>query len=235
MPNRTEVSGSERPGRASRPRDAATLILWRREGEELSVLMGQRNRAHKFMPDTYVFPGGGVDRSDGYAPARTELAPRVTGYLQKGASAHRARALAMAAVRETFEETGLVLGAPTTERHRRVPASWQPFFDTGFSPTLDRLDYLWRAITPPLRTRRFDARFFIAPADALAGEIRGSGELLFLDWIPVSRALGLNLPNITKVVLENLGDQLADAKAFQARTKTKIFHTVRGKRVEEYE
>ncbi|MEM7253201.1 MAG: NUDIX hydrolase [Pseudomonadota bacterium] len=235
MPSSSASKPANAPGRASRPRDAATLVLYRRIDGELTVLMGQRSASMDFMPDAYVFPGGAVDRADGYAPSANELNPRVAGYLEKAASAHRARALGLAAIRETFEETGLVLGERWSARPTRVPPSWRAFCDTGYLPALAQLDYLYRAITPPLRTKRFNARFLIADGEQLAGDIQGSGELLFVDWIPIARALSLNLPNITKVVLENVESELSDPDAFRARTETRLFHTVRGKRVEEYE
>ena len=118
---------NEKPSRAVRPRDAATLVLFRREAGRPKVLMGQRHRGHKFMPDAYVFPGGRVDRSDGYVPFARPLRPEVERKLSLTASPHRARALALAAVRETFEETGLILGEPGGGPVRRSPKGWQAY------------------------------------------------------------------------------------------------------------
>ena len=102
------------------PRDAATLVLLRQVRGKTCVLMGLRHGKHKFMPDQWVFPGGRVDRADGYAHAATEMRPHVAKHLSTSASPHRARALAMTAVRETFEETGLILGKRVTEMPKKA-------------------------------------------------------------------------------------------------------------------
>src|SRR5580698_8185450 len=92
------------PGaRHVRPRDAATLILVRRDASRPQLLMGRRHGGHNFMPDKWVFPGGRVDRGDFHAPHATDHRPEVLAKLEKAANPSRCRALAMAAVRETFE------------------------------------------------------------------------------------------------------------------------------------
>src|SRR5271154_3830318 len=98
--------------KAVRPRHAATLIVVRRDGPAPRVLMGRRHGGHDFMPDKWVFPGGRVDRSDFHAPYATDLRPEVAAKLHLTAAPRRARALALAAVRETFEEAGLLLAKP---------------------------------------------------------------------------------------------------------------------------
>ena len=97
-------------GPVLRPKDAATLIIVRRDAEKPRVLMGLRGSGHDFMPDKWVFPGGRIDRSDFRAPTANELRPDVAARLAEGAIPRRARALALSAIRETFEETGLALG-----------------------------------------------------------------------------------------------------------------------------
>src|SRR5271163_1355674 len=87
-----------RTGRAVRPRDAATLIVLRRDGPKPRVLMGRRHSTHAFMPDKWVFPGGRIDPSDFRAPFATDLRPAVAARLAKTAPPSRARALALAAV-----------------------------------------------------------------------------------------------------------------------------------------
>lgn len=192
------------PKPAVRPRDASTLILYRPRGKQIEVLMGERNGRHSFMPNRYVFPGGGVEPEDWRvrhsAPLRDDVAER----LAKICSPSRARALAAAAVRETFEETGLILGEPDPTPGRPVPANWREFFATGFAPKLDVLDYVVRAVTPPFRPKRFNARFFIADAAHAHGNITGSGELLDLRWVSIEDALTLELPRITAIVLEQI-------------------------------
>src|SRR5438105_2198542 len=104
---------SERP---VKPRDAATLIIINRAETEPRVLMGRRHGGHNFMPGKWVFPGGRIDRCDFQAPYASDLRPEVAARLQKTAPPARARALAMAAVRETFEEVGLLLARPAPVR-----------------------------------------------------------------------------------------------------------------------
>lgn len=184
-----------------RPKDAATLVLVRRDGAEGALeprlLMGRRHADHAFMPAKWVFPGGRVDRVDFRARTASELRPEVATQLERGASSSRARALAVAAVRETYEEAGLVLGCCE---------------GASLRPDLAALDYLARAITPPGRVRRFDARFFTADAAALASPDRapGSGELEEIAWFTPAEARGLDLPSITRFVVDELAARLDD-------------------------
>ncbi len=142
------------------------------------------------MPDVYVFPGGRVDSNDATRPAASELRPDVAARLARTTSnPARARALAVAAVRETFEETGLVLG------HRDA---------SGVRPALAELDFVARAITPTLNPIRYHARFFLADAEGLAGDLRSNGELLDLGWVPIPKALELNIIDVTEFVLQEV-------------------------------
>src|SRR5205807_6364422 len=98
-----------------RPKDAATLILVDRDGRMPKVLLGKRHTRHKFMPGKFVFPGGRVDPADRHMPVARSLDPGAQANLMKRVahpSPAGARALALAAIRETFEETGLVVGVP---------------------------------------------------------------------------------------------------------------------------
>ncbi|KAA2214434.1 NUDIX hydrolase [Teichococcus oryzae] len=172
------------------PRHAASLILWRQSrsgGTE--VLMGLRAAGHRFMPSRLVFPGGRVDFTDRVAPAATELRPETRAALMRRAPPSLARALAIAAARELEEETGLRLGGP--------------------APHLDRLDYLCRAVTPPRRPIRFNARFLLAPAEVAVGTLAGSGELEDLAWREVAATRALPLAPITAKVLGELEEWLA--------------------------
>ena len=174
--------------------------------------MGRRPRRQVFMPDHYVFPGGGVEPCDRWVRPATELRATVTARLARSATAARARSLAAAAVRETFEETGLALGLPAPASAAARPLrsvrplrpEWRAFHATGLAPALDRLDYIYRAVTPPGLPRRFNARFFMAHADDAAGSLDGNGELLDLGWVPLAEACTLPLPYITAVVLEEV-------------------------------
>lgn len=173
-----------------KPRDAATLILVR-GGRE--VMMGQRARGHVFMPDKWVFPGGRVDPGDAKLRAVTELTPETEALLRMGGVVRRPpRAFALAAVRETMEEAGLKVGG-----------------DAG--PELDKLLFVARAITPPYRPRRFDARFFLADAEAVLADdkpVMGE-ELLHVRWFSLDEAEALDLPSITRFVLKEVRARLA--------------------------
>ncbi len=191
-----------------RPKDAATLVLYRMTGQRIEILMGERHAKHRFMPNRYVFPGGRVDPTDARVRAATELAQPVRTKLEQAAAPARARALGLAAIRETFEETGLALGAPDPKPGQAVPAAWREFFASGMAPALDRLGYVARAVTPPYRPMRFNARFFVADASHAEGTIKGSGELLDLRWFPIAKARTLPLPRITAVMLGHVEDLL---------------------------
>ncbi|HEY2661415.1 MAG TPA: NUDIX hydrolase [Caulobacteraceae bacterium] len=194
-----------------RPRDAATLIIVRRDGAKPRVLMGRRHGGHDFMPDKWVFPGGRIDRSDFLAPSGAELRPEVAARLEKTAPPRRARALALTAVRETFEEAGLLLAQPAPPRPCAGP--WREFLEIGAAADLSALDFIARAITPPYRPKRFDARFFMADAERLLSLDRrpDCGELDEIAWVDLEEATALDLPNITRFVLQELALRLEDA------------------------
>jgi 8-oxo-dGTP pyrophosphatase MutT (NUDIX family) len=196
-----------------RPRDAATLILVDRSAGQPKILFGKRRPDMKFMPGKYVFPGGRVDRADRNTKSADELSIRESAKLlvdmKGGTSPSRARALALAAVRETYEEAGLIIGSPHGGGVAPADASWRRFFEQGFMPSLSPLTFFARAITPPGRPRRFDTRFFCADASAIA--FRGpplEDELSDLVWMGIEEARSLDLPPITRVILEDLGDRM---------------------------
>ena len=140
------IAGSEyrTGGRAVRPRDAATLIIVRSDGDQPRILMGQRAAGHTFMPNKFVFPGGKVDAGDHRLQPPFDLHPAVMARLARGCSETRARALAMAAIRETFEETGLVLGEPDTPTLRTRSPHWRDFLQYDVNPRLDSLHLVAR-------------------------------------------------------------------------------------------
>lgn len=206
----SDTNSTNKP-KALRPRDAATLILVRRDGSQPRVLMGKRHEAHKFMPGKYVFPGGRVDAADCRVKPVRPLEDAVSGKLinrMRGKpSLARAQGLAMAAVRETFEEVGYVVGAPVAATQTRSPA-WQQFHQTGYGADLSRLRLLARAITPPGRPRRFDTRFFVADAGVIANPdapvTPETDELLTPHWVTIEDARKLDLPWITGQILKRL-------------------------------
>jgi 8-oxo-dGTP pyrophosphatase MutT (NUDIX family) len=200
--------------RALRPRDAATLILVERARGKTRVLMGKRHAGHKFMPGMFVFPGGAVEPADRKMNVAGPLDEVVQAKLlaqTRRSSPEFARGLALAAIRETFEETGLALGVTDRGAPPAPPeGAWTRFAATGVFPTLEGLDFLARAITPPGRVRRFDARFFVADANLIAhrgeGVVHSEAELVELTWIEVEKALELDIPRITRTVLGDLAE-----------------------------
>jgi 8-oxo-dGTP pyrophosphatase MutT (NUDIX family) len=194
-------------------RNAASVILVRRDREAARVLMGQRGRGAAFMPSKFVFPGGAVDRDDHDIPAATPLPGPTARRLRLRADPELAGPLAMAAIRELWEETGLALSHASGERPDNLTPDWQSFFDAGHHPAADGLEFIFRAITPPGRPRRFDARFFLADAARITGSLddfsRASGELTYLRWLTLTEARKLDLPFITEVVLAEVEARLA--------------------------
>ena len=199
-------------GRAVKPKDAATLIIVRRDYDHPKILLGKRAATHKFMPNKFVFPGGKVDTGDSRILPPKDLHPSVLIRLMKGCSESRARSLALAAIRETFEETGLVLGEPNSATVKTRSPQWVAFLQHGINPRLDTLNVIARAITPPYRNRRFDTRFFMVEADLIQGDVHaapvGSGELLELHWVSLKEAKQLELPIITRMILKEVEQRL---------------------------
>jgi len=180
------------PARIVRPRHAASLVLLRQARGGPQVLMGRRPVKSRFAPDVFVFPGGKVDAADFDQPVASPLADDC---MRRTAAPPRlAAALASAALRETAEETGLVLPA-----------------DHG------ALTAIARAITPTNSPVRFHARFFLADAEVAEGEPRETEELTDLRYRPLDEALRLPLYDITEAVLrarlENAGPFLMTYRA----------------------
>ncbi len=196
--------------RPVKPRDAATLIIINRTGPQPQVLMGRRHGGHNFMPGKWVFPGGRIDRSDFTAPFATDLRPEVAARLCKTTTPARARALALAAVRETFEEVGLLLAERAPSRPGTGP--WREFLAHGALPDLAALSFVARAVTPAVSPKRFDARFFMAEADRLISLERQAdcGELDEIAWVELEEALRLDLPSVTRFVLREIPLRLED-------------------------
>lgn len=199
-----------------RPRDAATLILLDRRGPAPKVLLGRRHSRHAFMPGKFVFPGGRVEPYDGRMAVASDLRPEHEARLLKRLrrpSASRARAMALAAIRETCEETGLLIGRKAEDAPTPPTQDWRAFADARVLPDLNALHFIARAITPPGRSRRFDARFFVADADAVVHQIEGvvgpDSELDELVWVPIAETKDLDLPTITQVVLDELARRVA--------------------------
>lgn len=213
-------------------KDAATIILLRDLQTDPRILMGQRGKAASFMPNKMVFPGGAVDPGDADIPL--DVAPLCAERLMIRSNL-TAATLAAAAIRELMEETGLMLGTPG---HWDAPADWAPFAQAGLRPSAQGMSYVFRATTPPGRPRRFDARFFLADADLLHGDpddfSAASGELSYLQWVPVSQAKSLDLPFITEVVLSEVAalTQLGPPPSvpfFENTDEESLFHRLGGR------
>jgi len=220
-----------KPKRQPPIRDAATLVLVRKHKGVPEVLMGERSSGHVFYPHHYVFPGGRVDRSDGYVTPAAKLRPEVEARLNASATPRRAQALALAAVRETFEEAGLIIGQKA-DAPKRAPKGWGPFFETGYGPALDQLTYIYRAVTPTNRPRRFNARFFAADYEAVTAEANiDEDELLKLRWRDIDSALDLKIRPITAIVLKEIRERLADGTLYDDRPVKWVKTAVGGKRI----
>ena len=181
-----------------RPRDAASLILLRGEGRGTEILMGRREPRQSFMPGVFVCPGGAVDRSDGFVRSADELRSDVLAALATTCTAHRARAIALAAIRETYEETGLMFGRakPAGVHEPRPP--WRAFADAGLAPALGGMDYIARADNAARPATTLSRPLLPCALGAKpSGTIAGNGELLDLDWYPLHAAFGLPVAGVT--------------------------------------
>ncbi|MCK1653398.1 NUDIX hydrolase [Bradyrhizobium sp. 149] len=203
-----------------RPRDAATLILVDRSGAIPKVLVGKRHDKVVFMPGKFVFPGGRVDKDDYRVPCAAPITPELEANLAKGSPktpASRAKSLAIAAIREACEETGLCLGrkaeGKTEDKVAKLEGAWKPFADAGLLPDPSSLFLIARAITPPGRVKRFDTRFFTADASAIAhrveGVIHADAELVELVWVELGSKPLADLHPMTRNVLNELDARLA--------------------------
>jgi 8-oxo-dGTP pyrophosphatase MutT (NUDIX family) len=193
------------------PRDAATMILIDREGPDPKVLLGRRHAGHKFMPGKFVFPGGRIENADVEMAAVSELDPAAEAKLAlrpRDADVPPPRAFPLAAIRETYEETGLLLGRKADKSVRPPNDDWAGFVKSGLLPDLADIHFIARAITPPRRPKRFDTRFFTTDAQAIGHRIEGvvsaDSELVELVWIPIKEAQTLDIPAITATVLQEL-------------------------------
>jgi 8-oxo-dGTP pyrophosphatase MutT (NUDIX family) len=177
-------------------------VLIRAGARGPEVLLGRRHRKVAFLPDIYVFPGGRVDPADalpsGFAEAiAPDIAPRLA------AGSRPPAAFLRAALRETLEETGLLVGrpAPAALRPEIHDGPWRQFAAQGLVPAFDALQLVCRAITPTSSRRRYNTRFFLADGGDARGEIGGSGELEDLRWFQIPETKGLGLVDVTQVVL----------------------------------
>ena len=192
-------------------RNAATVIVLRDRDTQPRILMGQRGAKAAFMPNKFVFPGGAVDAGDALVEAGSAIGAPCDLRLEEDSEAGLTKALTMAAVRELWEETGQVLGTPGAWSGP-VPDDWQSFAATGHLPHAEPLQFIFRALTPPGRPRRFNARFFLVDANDLVSDpddfSAASDELSHLQWVALSDARSFDMPFITEVVLAEVEARL---------------------------
>lgn len=221
-------TGTETPKDAIR--NAATVVLVRRDASTPRVLMGQRGKAAAFMPSKFVFPGGAVDPQDHEVAAAAPLSGTMLEKLAIRADARLGPVLALTAIRELWEESGLALTTPLGDAPVAPPSEWAPFYQAGHRPNAGCLEFIFRAITPPGRPRRFDARFFLADAASLAGDpddfSLASDELSHLSWLTLTEARALDLPFITEVVLAEIEARLREPGTTR---EIPFFYTADGK------
>jgi 8-oxo-dGTP pyrophosphatase MutT (NUDIX family) len=224
-----DVSEAARTGHAAkpvivRPRDAASLILLRGEGRDVELLAGRRPGHVKFMPGVWVFPGGAIDPGDN-KPWRIE-----TGGAQLPLRLLRC---ARAALRETWEEVGVLVGRPAA-KHNGAPSGpisaltpiEAAYAERSITAAFEALTYVGRAITPTPVFRRFNTRFFLADGSDVAGEPASSDELEDVGWHPIGRRQLVPFRDVTQFML-------ARAMALRDGTAPReapLFCSVRAKR-----
>ena len=192
----------------AKPRSAASLVLLKKTKKEIKVLLGKRSNKTRFMPGAWVFPGGVLDKNDYKTKKFTHLNPDIISRLAISNNINKANALALAAIRETAEETGLLLGK------NKKNISYNNNIEEGngvvimqklnLVPDLSKLSYLGRAITPTFSPIRFHARFFLADASDLSGKITTTNELVEIEWISLKKATKLPMADVTEFMINEL-------------------------------
>lgn len=223
------------------PADAASLIILDQSHQEPKVLMGKRHMRHKFMPGFYVFPGGRLEESDQKLTSVDEFdeaaLPALLTDIRTHASPERVRAIGLAAIRETYEETGVVIGRPddstaeisTAENETDLAPIWQSYYGYNVCPPLSAMQFIARAITPPHRTRRYDTRFFCISADYISHQSDTiDGELEELCWLSFAEARTKNIATVTDVILEDLEERLNHDGSLNPSLPIPFYYTENG-------
>ncbi len=222
-------------------RNAATVIVIRNRMEAPSILMGQRGATAAFMPNKFVFPGGAVDAGDADIPSASALTDLCAARIAEDTDPAFTRAIPIAAIRELWEETGLILGVKG-QWPGVIPDDWRTFAQTGHLPNVAPLQFVFRALTPPGRPRRFDARFFLVDVEDIASDPdnfdAACDELSHLQWVPLSEARKFDMPFITEVVLAEVEARAkeleppASVPYFRNSDEESLFLRLRGHRGE---
>ncbi|MBT6178768.1 MAG: NUDIX domain-containing protein [Deltaproteobacteria bacterium] len=203
-------------------RDASTVVVLR-DRDTLEVLLMQRHSKSGFMGGAYVFPGGKVDDTDCLNPNdASEILQKLISALDStpGTAPSKARKMgfAVAACRELFEESGLLLGADLITRNSSGatldPAQGRSFneslMEVDMFKAIESLHYFAHWVTPSFEKKRFDTRFFVARAPE-GQELRPDPrEVTDLVWLPIRTVLErqsqneIVLPPPTLKILEDL-------------------------------
>ena len=222
----------------ARPKEAATLIVVR-AGPEPTLLMGKRAASHRFMPNKFVFPGGRLDLIDQRLQVPGELSQPVMARLRKATrktvNDRKLRGLALAAIRETFEETGLIVGRPASKPATTTHPVWRDYLAQGAEPPLEHMDFIARAITPAYRTRRFDTRFFLIHDRFIYNDPEqitdASGELNELHWLTLNEARQLDLPAVTRWAIDLVEQRIQLRPQEQLKQTAPFVRFVKGQEI----
>ena len=155
----------------------------------------------------------------------------MAGRDRRRASAACSRALARAALRETWEEAGVLVGRRTGCRrpgrrlHRLSPVE-AAYAERGVSAAIDVLTYIGRAITPTPVFRRFNTRFFLADGEAVFGDPASSDELEDVGWHPIGRKELVPFRDVTQFMLA----RAVAVRDGTAPPEVPLFCSVRSKR-----
>ena len=193
----------------TKPKDASTLIIIRKNKKKTFVLMGQRPMQSRFMPGVYVFPGGVTEKEDLQAYKFFKLKPnkKVNKKAMKSYSNSHCQSLLLTAIRETAEETGLYLAEDdrsSSEPFINSESSWNHFTEKSYIPSIHKLLFFGRAITPSKLKIRVHARFFLAFYEDFIGNMKANRELENLDWIVLDEAKNKKIADVTEFMLDEI-------------------------------
>ena len=193
----------------TKPKDASTLIIIRKNKKKTFVLMGQRPMQSRFMPGVYVFPGGVAEKEDLQAYKFFKLKPnkKVNKKAMKSYSNSHCQSLLLTAIRETAEETGLYLAESNrilSKPFINSESSWNHFTEKSYIPSIHKLLFFGRAITPSKLKIRFHARFFLAFYEDFVGKMKANRELENLDWISLNEAKNKKIADVTEFMLDEI-------------------------------
>ncbi len=192
----------------TKPRDATSVIIIKKNKSNCYVLMGRRPITSRFMPGVYVFPGGAVDKEDYKVSDLIGSKISISRSKLKTRSIRQSNALLFSAIRETAEETGLYLGIKTKTAikfNNNEKDFWSEVLNKKyFSPNIDGLTFFGRAITPSFLKTRYHARFFIALHENFFGKIETNGELEDLNWINIKETDAINMADVTDFMIKQI-------------------------------